>query len=56
MTSRVHAATRPADAPAEMTDESIAMIERHNSRARFWRLAIGATGLFWICALLALMR
>ena len=56
MTSRVQVATRPAEACAELTDETIAVIERHNSRARFWRLAIGATGLFWICALLALMR
>ena len=56
MTSRVQAAMQAADAAAEMTDEPIAMIERHNFRARFWRLAIGGIGLFWVCALLLLMR
>ena len=55
MTSRIQAATHP-EVSAGTTDETIAMIERHNSRARIWRLAIGGTGLFWICALLALMR
>ena len=56
MTSRVRAATRVAVAHAGMTEEAIAMIERRNVRARFWRLAIGGSGLFWVCALLGLMR
>ena len=55
MTSRVQAATRAADDHLETTDEAIAMIERRNFRSRSWRLAIGGTGLFWVCALLALM-
>ena len=53
MTSRVRVAPT---AHAEITDEAIAVIERHNFRARFWRLALGALGLFWVCALLLLMR
>jgi len=56
MTSHVQAATRAAGAHAEMTHEASALIKRHNIRARFWRLAIGGTGLFWVCALLALAR
>ena len=56
MTSRVRAATRAAMAHAEMTDEALAVIERHNLRTRLWRLAIGGVGLFWVCTLLALMR
>ena len=56
MTSRVRAATRAAMAHAETTDQTLAVIERHNFRARVWRLAIGGIGLFWVCALLALMR
>ena len=56
MTSRVRAATRVAMAHTEMTHEALTMIERHSLRARFWRLAIGGVGLFWVCALLALMR
>jgi hypothetical protein len=39
-----------------MTDETIAVLERQTSRARTWRLALGGLGLFWVCALLALMR
>lgn len=56
MTSRVRAATRAAPPQTEMTDETLAMIERHNFRSRFWRLALGGVGLFWVCALLLLMR
>ena len=56
MTSRVRAATRVAAAHAARTEEAIAVIERHTVRARIWRLAIGGIGLFWVCALLVLMR
>ena len=56
MTSRVRAATRAAVAHAEMTEDAFAVIERRTLRARFWRLAVGGIGLFWVCALLALMR
>ena len=56
MISQAQVATRPTVAHAETTEEAIAVIERHNFRARFWRLAVGAVGLFWVCALLALMR
>ena len=51
MTSRVWAA-----AHAEMTDEASAVIERQTFRTRTWRLVLGALGLFWVCALIALMR
>ena len=56
MTSRVQAASRAAPAHVEMPEQAAAMIERHNFRARFWRLALGGLGLFWVCALLVLMR
>jgi len=29
---------------------------RHNYRARFWRLALGGLGLFWVAAFLLLAR
>ena len=58
MTQRVPAAPRAAAVPspdAEMTDERSSVRERHNFRAGFWRLALGALGLFWVCVLLALL-
>ena len=50
MTSRVRVAPT---AHAGMTD---AVFERRTYRARTWRLALGGLGLFWVCALIALMR
>ena len=55
MTSRVQAARWAVRAHAE-TSEAAAVIERYKSRARAFRLALGGVGLFWVCALLVLMR
>jgi hypothetical protein len=40
---------------SEPIEEAAAMRERHKSRARFWRLALGTLGLFWVVVLLLLM-
>jgi hypothetical protein len=53
MTSRVRVAPT---AHAEMTAEAIAVIDRQTFKTRTLRLALGALGLFWVCALIALMR
>jgi hypothetical protein len=50
--TRVAAATRD---DAETTEEALAMRERHNERARFWRMTLGTLGLFWVGVLLLLM-
>jgi hypothetical protein len=58
MTRQIPAAARSA-APAEHrpppTEEACTMRERRNHRAGFWRLALGALGLFWVGVLLVLM-
>jgi hypothetical protein len=43
---------RRPTAPAE---DPCAMRERRSDRPGFWRLALGALGLFWVCVLLVLM-
>lgn len=40
---------------SQPTEEARSMSERRADRARFWRLALGALGLFWIFVLLWLM-
>ena len=44
--------TRVLSHPSE---DASAMRVRQDRRARFWRLALGILGLFWICVLLLLM-
>jgi hypothetical protein len=44
----------PAADP-ETTDEALLMCQRHNDRARFWRMILGVLGLFWVSVLLLLM-
>ncbi len=36
--------------------DEIAWRERQDYRARFWRLALGGLGLFWVGVLILLMR
>ena len=43
------AAAAPAVRPATLSPR-----ERHNYRARVWRFALGALGLFWVCVMLLL--
>ena len=45
-----------SQAQSEPTEETVARRERHYTRARIWRLALGTLGLFWVCVLLVLMR
>lgn len=49
-----HAAVAPAADP-ETADEALLMCQRHNDRARFWRMTLGVLGLFWVGVLLLLM-
>jgi len=58
MNARFSAGTHVAAAPPvdpEMTDEARLMCQRHNERARFWRMTLGVLGLFWVSVLLLLM-
>jgi hypothetical protein len=48
-------AAATAEDPPSPTEEPRTMRERHNDRAGFWRLALGALGLFWVCVLILLM-
>jgi len=41
---------------SEPTEEASVMRERRKPSAPFWRLAVGALGLFWVGVLLLLMR
>ena len=47
------AAAPPVD--PETTGEALLMCQRHNDRARFWRMTLGVLGLFWVSVLLLLM-
>ena len=58
MTTRSKTGAREAAAAdlSRPTDEAFPVAERHSHRAGFWRLVLGALGLFWVCVLLLLMR
>ena len=45
-----------SDILSQPSEDSRAMLERHNDRAHFWRLALGTLGLLWVCVLILLMR
>ena len=58
MTTRPKAGAGAA-AAADLTspaEDACPMSERHSRRAGFWRLVLGALGLFWVCVLILLMR
>ena len=59
MTTPDSAGTRADDAapegPSEMTGRTLPVPVRRYDRTCFWRVVLGALGLFWVCVLLLLM-